>query len=335
MRKSTSQLMVIFSILTAWGIVCADCIGGEGAFDILIKHQQNSYAADDVVDCVAMGSIRLGPEVTIPDRVVVNLVAPSISVAHEVSIETGGQLIISTRLRPINDTGIPDCSSDDTNNLDCTLLGDSHPGQDAEYGRDFSHNEDTDGHAGFSFAKLDTNGDVLPVSAANWSCVKDNVTGLIWEVKTNDAGLRDDNWTYTWYNPNSETNGGDAGVQNGGICAETDCDTHEYVQAVNNQALCGANDWRLPMDQELETILTLDRTGPTIDMTYFLNTLTTHYWSAVADANDSKPAWGIHFGSGSSAGQAKSSSSISVRLVRGGPLSVGTGAIPITGQSVQ
>jgi hypothetical protein len=29
--------------------------------------------------------------------------------------------------------------------------------------------------------------------------VRDNVTGLVWEVKTADGGLRDQKWSYTWY----------------------------------------------------------------------------------------------------------------------------------------
>jgi hypothetical protein len=47
--------------------------------------------------------------------------------------------------------------------------------------------------------------------------VRDNVTGLIWEVKQDKDGTPDyanphdaDN-IYTWYNSNSETNGGDSG----------------------------------------------------------------------------------------------------------------------------
>ena len=41
--------------------------------------------------------------------------------------------------------------------------------------------------------------------------MRDNVTGLMWEVKTDDGGLRDKDWTYSWYNPDATTNGGSAG----------------------------------------------------------------------------------------------------------------------------
>ena len=58
------------------------------------------------------------------------------------------------------------------------------------------------GEAGFDFTKLDANGNALPASATSWDCVRDNVTGLIWEVKTT-SGLRSWSNTYTWYDPNS------------------------------------------------------------------------------------------------------------------------------------
>ena len=34
---------------------------------------------------------------------------------------------------------------------------------------------------------------------------RDNVTGLIREVKTDDGGLHDKDWTYTWYNGTTGT----------------------------------------------------------------------------------------------------------------------------------
>jgi len=59
--------------------------------------------------------------------------------------------------------------------------GDSVPGgQDAVYGRDADNKDDTDGEAGFSFSKLDQDGNELAFSAVDWSCVRDNVTGLVW-----------------------------------------------------------------------------------------------------------------------------------------------------------
>ncbi|CAM5224745.1 hypothetical protein [Alishewanella longhuensis] len=101
------------------------------------------------------------------------------------------------------------------------------------------------GAAGFDFTKLDANGNDLPESAKlnGAGAVRDNHTGLIWEEETgNDGGLRDMNHTYTWYNPDMNSNGGDAGFQyNTETCIENTCDTYSYVTSVNKVTLCGAN----------------------------------------------------------------------------------------------
>jgi len=86
----------------------------------------------------------------------------------------------------LNDTGITQCADVSTNGLSCPVT--NYPNQDAQHGRDVTANDDSDGHAGFSFTKLDTNGNELLANATDWSCVKDNVTGLIWEVKQGGNG---------------------------------------------------------------------------------------------------------------------------------------------------
>ena len=80
----------------------------------------------------------------------------------------------------------------------CTSATTDISAQDCSHGRDATHNDDWDGHAGFSFTKLDRNGNPLPAAATSWSCVRDNVTGLTWEVKTNDGGIHDKDNTYWW-----------------------------------------------------------------------------------------------------------------------------------------
>ncbi len=42
-----------------------------------------------------------------------------------------------------------------------------------------------------SYTKLDASGNDLPDSAASWTMVRDNVTGLIWEVKQAKDGVKD------------------------------------------------------------------------------------------------------------------------------------------------
>ncbi|WP_295457264.1 DUF1566 domain-containing protein [uncultured Thiodictyon sp.] len=217
----------------------------------------------------------------------------------------------------LNDTGITSCGNAISNGLPCPVAG--FPGQDAEHGRDATNNDDSDGHAGFSFTKLDANGNPLAASEPNWTCVRDNVTGLIWEVKTADGGWRDQNNTYSWYNPDPATNGGSAGSLNLGVCTGgISCDTDGYVRAVNAQGLCGAADWRIPNPRELLSIVSNDRISPTIDLLYFPNTLADSYvWSLSPNAHYADYAWNLRFNYGNADFSLKLAA-VHIRLVRAG-----------------
>lgn len=250
----------------------------------------------------------------------------------------------------LNDTGITFCgdyaygtgSGTHSNNVDCAVAGatqtadgtetanglDPVPaGQDALYGRDAYANDDSDGHAGFSFTKIDNAGNPLVANATSWECVLDNVTGLMWEVKTDNSGLRDKDWTYSWYNSNSGTNGGSAGTPNGGSCYDSsNCDTEKYVAQVNgNGGLCGFTDWRLPTVEQMFTIMDLSYgyPNPVVDTDWYPNTQDQSsakwgwYWSDATDVYYSQWAWTARFGSGGVGSEGKSSGNY-VRLVRGG-----------------
>ncbi len=92
----------------------------------------------------------------------------------------------------------------------------------------------------------------LGKNANEWACTHDNIAKILWEVKSTDKGLRDLNWSYSWYEPNASLNYGYEGTQNGGICKDGKCDTHSYPIAVNATGLCGAKDWRVPTSLELK-----------------------------------------------------------------------------------
>lgn len=179
----------------------------------------------------------------------------------------------------LNDTGI--IKFGDPTSYELAAEPASHPGQDARYGRDAAAlsgklRKEGSGAKGFDFTKLDDNGKPLPVEAKSWVCVRDNLTGLVWEVKTADGGLRDGNHLYTWYNPDSKVNGGFAGVENGGECGGgTACDTFSYTRAVNAGRLCGFTDWRMPARAELRSIVDYSKAAPdgppAIDENYFAN----------------------------------------------------------------
>lgn len=221
------------------------------------------------------------------------------------------------------DTGITTCADETGNLLACPQTGFDQ--QDAEFGLDNTNNVNTDGRAGFSFTKLDSTGAVLAASAVTWDCVRDETTGLIWEIKTNDGGLRDQDNTFAWYNPDGSTNGGNAGAQTGGTCAGgISCNSAAYVNAVNTAGLCGANDWRMPTAMELLTLHDYGTvTAPGIDTGYFndvsISTSSLTFWASDSDAADPANAWVVYetIGSaGASSVGSKSSLPSLVRLVR-------------------
>ena len=216
----------------------------------------------------------------------------------------------------LNDTGITTCSDYDyTTPDDLPCPQDGFPGQDAEFGRDAQAQAGTlvkvgGGRAGFDFTKLDANGDPLADQTVDyattpWSCVQDNHTGLTWEVKTTDGGLRDANHTYTWYNSTGVNDGGDPGTANGGTCVDSsNCDTEKYVAAVNAVGLCGQTDWRLPQKVELRSLVDHSAFTPAIDTDYFPNTndsretFSTAFWTISPSAFYVNIAWSVDFVSG-------------------------------------
>lgn len=192
--------------------------------------------------------------------------------------------------------------------------------QDGMLGRDAddTSNDNRDGKLGFSYTKIDATGAALPASAATWNCIQDNVTGLMWEVKTNDGGLRD--WAKTYTNYDSITE-----LQIGGTVAplqsEIDAETNSvgFKNAVNSAGMCGASDWRLPTVDELQSIVDygVANPGPTIDANWFPNTQGTVYRSSSPYAGYPAYARSVYFYNGV-VSYGLRSDTFYVRLVRTG-----------------
>lgn len=182
---------------------------------------------------------------------------------------------------PIPDTGQTKCYDHDSE-ITCPKPREPFYGQDAQY----TCNPQ-------SYTKLDENGGDMPDTATAWVMVRDNVTGLIWEVKTDNdpTNIHDKENTYNWYDAQDV-----------------------FIATLNSQNFGGHNDWRLPTIKELSTISL--RFNITED--YFPNNKASlPYWSSTTYANDPLRAWGIRFGYGDVNGSSKSNDGY-VRAVRGG-----------------
>ncbi|TCT19843.1 DUF1566 domain-containing protein [Thiobaca trueperi] len=235
---------------------------------------------------------------------------------------------------PLNDTGQTQCLNAAGNALeacDATNTDDSanSPRQDARFGRDAAAaagvlTKTGGGAAGFDFTRICNSGDAVGTGACpanpslgsdanDWACTRDNVTGLIWEVKTDDNGLRDKDWTYTWFNG---TTGTPDGTNN--CNPNTRCDTDKFVADVNTAGLCGfSSGWRLPTRRELLSIVHLGASSPAIDTAYFPNTVSNWYWSGDLYTPNPAGAWSVHFYDGNALAY-DHDYGYHVRLVRGG-----------------
>jgi Protein of unknown function (DUF1566)/Repeat of unknown function (DUF5648) len=127
--------------------------------------------------------------------------------------------------------------------------------QDGMVGRDISSPDGTNGVLGFSYSNIGTN----PVT----DCVKDNITGLIWEGEP------------------LYVSGGNA-LTNARSSTLPFTNIPSHIAAINASNMCGFSDWRLPTRRELESLAYYGSItgGVLTDPTWIPNSSTSGYWSS-------------------------------------------------------
>lgn len=213
-------------------------------------------------------------------------------------------------LAALNDTGQITCVKGSRISGQCTGTG-----QDADHGRDVSVPRAKDGWRGFQFVKVCNNGSVAGKGGClasavqgpgpnDWGCTQDKVTGLVWELKTNDGGLHDRNRLFNDV-PNDPAN---ANVQ---------------VAAVNAAGLCGKQDWRRPSVDELFGLVDLHEQSAGFFPGMELNWFPDHsngdsYWTngIYADPDSAPRSWFVRFGLFSLVDHTSQFENLRLRLVR-------------------
>lgn len=185
---------------------------------------------------------------------------------------------------------LPDTGQDVCYNAEGTVIGCPDPGQ-SFHGQDAQYQGMVR-----SYTKLGHGGQELPDDArhvddgGDWIMTRDNVTGLIWEVKTE---VNREN-TYSW-----------------------DAAGNECIAALNEKGFGGFTDWRMPSVHELSSIVHCGAARPALDGQWFPKPMSSDYWTSSTDASKSSYAWRISFVGGGT-GVKDTSSSYHVRAVRGG-----------------
>ena len=177
----------------------------------------------------------------------------------------------------INDSGLGECYNN-TQRINCSSA--DFPLQDAELGRDsFANRLDKagKGNLAFDYTKLNEFADEVADDSSTFSCIRDNVTGLIWEVKAQASGvlpnttLRDAQNSYFW--DLGSTNSEADSSANTSCPSDISCGLQTYINEVNNLDFCGGSNWRVPSYTELLGLLDYGKQGQAllIDKTFFPN----------------------------------------------------------------
>ncbi len=236
----------------------------------------------------------------------------------------------------LNDTGQFNCYAggayapeDVTDCSDASVLS----GQDAHFGRDAEAAAGRlakvgGGAAGFDFSKIcrdgsDCSQQVIPGTGfGDWACTRDNHTGLMWEMKIAEGTATD---ALQHKDATFGLSGSEAPKDGSCSLGTGNCKTDNYVTAINDMGLCGHNDWRLPAQRELLSILHHgkpgDRTVPKVDSTYFPNMAAGAYWNGdIFPPNLLQGGRMVSFTNGYADAISSTANAIRTVLVQGSPL---------------
>ena len=138
-------------------------------------------------------------------------------------------------------------------------------------------------------------------------CVRDNVSGLIWQGQTAArTGLRANDVFKTNFDSTTELQERTFAQRTyetfrAPTAGQVNSITNSigFKNAVNASNLCGSGAWRLPTIDELLGIVKINGTVPTIDTDWFPNTPRDRsYWSSSPYPGYAYYAWGVNFYSG-------------------------------------
>ncbi|MFO6425255.1 DUF1566 domain-containing protein [Motilimonas sp. KMU-193] len=146
------------------------------------------------------------------------------------------------------------------------------------------------------YQKVHQQGHSIAPKSGPWHCVRDNETGLLWEVKSVQEGAHYYKSTYSWFWQQQ-------GTPRGGSCALADgyapCDTEQLINLFNHIQYCGVSDWRLPNLSELQSLLDYSayHGRALVPAGLFPNTVRGPYWTSQWDQALDQPIT-VHFGTG-------------------------------------
>ncbi|MCD9459381.1 DUF1566 domain-containing protein [Marinibactrum halimedae] len=218
---------------------------------------------------------------------------------------------------PLNDTGITISGRSGFGNNDTCDTTDLI-GQDCAFHRDSlavngALGKTGDGDLGFDFTRLNADGTDYSgngnYGSEPWSCVRDNRTGLVWEVKTTDGGTHSQEHRYRWGGLTAQ---GRNSVERTGLFFN---DWNALVESANNNELCGYSDWKVPSQSQLMSVIDFGQVSLKMDTGYFPNAQAERYWTSTPYSSLEFHSWVVDLGLGSNKNLPRYESAL-VRLVR-------------------